>query len=325
MLLATSVAVVDRQLALDQLRRARAAAAIGASNDACRSITARSGCHSSHTRDDARRACGRRRTAVQPQQRARRRSRRRARTTKPVVGERRRGERERAASETRASRGARCPTRLRCARGARPRVAAVRRPDSQARHRRAGDAGGVAPRRPPCHPACGSRARCARCTRARRRSRRTTRPRTAAGPAPRTRRRAACTRSSSRPATATDRVPVAPSAHGRGAHVATNTGTRAGPRGATPTNAHTSIRTPVSARSGCVGQLVEPRRAERRADARPAAVILLVLDAFVHEVQLFHRHLAAALGGQRRPGPLLRLRVAERERRHRRSALRRAA
>src|SRR4051794_34018649 len=58
--------------------------------------------------------------------------------------------------------------------------------------------------------------------------------------------------------TATDRVPVAPSAHGRGAHGAPNTGIRDGPRGATPTNAHTSIRSPVSERRGVGGSHSKP-------------------------------------------------------------------
>ena len=84
-----------------------------------------------------------------------------------------------------------------------------------------------------------------------------------------------------------------------------------------PARRHADERAHVHAHAGELPDRAVRRLGRRRARRAGGAmrqgtsrVALLVLDAFVHQVELLHRHLAAALGRQRRPGPLLGLRAA---------------
>src|SRR5205085_6603596 len=104
-------------------------------------------------------------------------------------------------------------------------------------------------------------------------------------------------------------------------------GSYAGPRGATPTKPTTSIGSASGRRRGTSGARYTPGapRTTRRTgssapsssgtDSSGAARVIgpcsFVVDPLVHEVDLLHRHLAAALGGQRRPDPLAALRVRQ--------------
>src|SRR5688500_18460241 len=122
--------------------------------------------------------------------------------------------------------------------------------------------------------------------------------------------------------------------------VGSSTGSHAAPRGATPTNAATSIGSAPSAGGATSGRRYTPGApsagsgggrkpsparlmpsvlgARRRAARAPLALRAhsFVVDALVDEVEFLHRHLAAALGCERGPDPLLRLRVLEHEAQH---------